>query len=203
MFIERLLPYWLLGSSVVFSLVLLGGRAGVPFIFGPAYAGAIPVLALLMVASCAFALFSACLPLVSAYGSTWVLSGICLISAVVNVALDLLLIPGFGINGSAVATVVTYSTSAVLALNVVEKKTGAKVLRLVWLATPALVACACSVLLEGLWFYPAALGLGAISVAALVRAFRLFRGDDAAFLDDLHLRVPFGLRASLFAAKRL
>ena len=201
-FIERLLPYWLLGTSILFGLVLLGARAGVPLVFGEAYAGAAPVLALLMVGSCAFALFSACLPLVSAYGSTWVLTGNCLASAAVNVALDLLLIPQFGINGAAMATVFAFSTSAVMALAFVQKRTGSRVLRLAWLGTPALVACACFMLLDGFWFYPVALGLGAISVFALVSAFRLFDIEDVAFMKELHVRMPFGFGAGSFAGKR-
>ena len=202
MFIERLLPYWLLGTSILFGLVLLGARAGVPLVFGDAYAGAAPVLALLMVASCAFALFSACLPLVSAYGSTWVLTGNCFASAAVNVALDLLLIPQFGIKGAAIATVFAYGTSAVIALAFVQKRTGGRVLRLGWLGTPALVACGCFMLLDGFWFYPAALGLGAISVLALVSAFRLFDVEDVAFMKELHVRMPFGFGAGSFAGKR-
>ena len=195
MFIERLLPYWLLGTSILFGLVLLGARAGVPLVLGQAYAGAAPILAVLMVASCAFALFSACLPLVSAYGSTWVLSGTCLASAAVNVMLDLLLIPQFGITGAAMATVFAYGSSAVMALAFVQKRTGGRVLRLGWLGTPALVACACFMLLDGFWFYPAALGLGAFTVFALVSAFRLFDVEDMAFMKELHLRIPFGLSA--------
>ena len=202
-FVERVLPYWVLGTSVLFSLVLLGARAGVPLVFGQAYTGAVPVLALLMVASCAFALFSACSPLVSAYGSTWVLSGIGLVSVAVNVALDLLLIPRFGINGAALATILAYSASAVLVLIFVQKKTGGRVLRLGWLATPVVVACACFMLLDGFWSYSAAVGMGAINVFALVIAFRLFHGDDAAFLKGLHLRLPFAFGAGAPAGRRL
>lgn len=200
---ERLLPYWLLGTSVLFSLVLLGARAGLPLVFGQGYSGAAPVLALLMVASCAFALFSACTPLVSAYGSTWIFTGICLVSAAVNVALDLLLIPRFGINGAAMATVLAYGTSAVLVLAFVQKRIGGRILRLGWLGIPVVVACGCFMLLDGFWFYPAALGLGAISVVALVGVFRLFRDEDALFLKGMNLKMPFGLGARSFAARRL
>ena len=202
MLMERLMPYWLLGTSVLFSLVLLGTRAGLLLVFGQDYAGAAPVLALLMVGSCAFALSSACMPLVSAYGSTWVLSGIGLVSAAVNVALDLLLIPPFGINGSALSTVLAYGTSAALVLIFVQKRTGGRILRLGWLGTPALVACACFMLLDGFWFYPAAVGMGAISVFVLVSVFRLFHGEDAAFLKELRLRMPFGFGARSFVARR-
>jgi O-antigen/teichoic acid export membrane protein len=34
MFVERLLPYWLLGTSLIFSVGVLAARVGVPFIFG-------------------------------------------------------------------------------------------------------------------------------------------------------------------------
>ena len=203
MLMERLLPYWLLGTSVLFSLVLLGARAGLPLVFGQPYSGAAPVLALLMVASCALALFSACMPLVSAYGSTWVLTGICLVSVAVNVVLDLLLIPRFGINGSAMATVLAYGTSAVLVLAFVQKRTGGRILRLGWLGTPTLVACACFLLLDGWWFYPVALGMVAISSFALVATFRLFHGEDAVFLRGLHLKMPLGLGAGSPAGRAL
>lgn len=193
--LERLLPYWLLGTSVLFTIVLLSARVGLPLVFGESYSAAAPVLALLMVSSCALALYNACTPLVSAYGSTWILAGIAALATSVNVVLNLLLIPSFGITGSAVATVMAYVTGTVLVVIFVQRRTGGRILRLGWLATPALVACACFLLLDGFWFYPVALGMAAISVSGLVAMFRLFRAEDAAFLRGLHLKLPFGLFA--------
>ena len=202
MLMERLLPYWLLGTSVLFSIVLLGARAGLPLAFGQSFSGAAPVLAILMVAASALALFNACAPLVTAYGSMWVLSAIYLASAGANVVLDLVLIPPFGIVGSALATVLAYGTSAVLVLIFVQRKIGGRVLRLGWLGAPVPVACVCFMLLDGFWFYAAVVVSVAISVLALVGVFRLFHSEDAVFLNDLHVPMPFGLSAGLPIARR-
>jgi O-antigen/teichoic acid export membrane protein len=113
----------------------------------------------------------------------------------VNIVLDLALIPRFGITGAAVATVITYVTIAVLVVMFVQRRTGGRILRLGWLATPAVGACGCFLLLDGFWFYPAALVTAAINVFALVTMFQLFRAEDAVFLRGLHLRLPFGLGA--------
>jgi O-antigen/teichoic acid export membrane protein len=203
MLMERLLPYWLLATSILFTLVLLGARVGVPLVFGPSYAGAVPALALLMVASCALAVFNACTSLAGAFGSTWMLAGVAFASTTVNVVMDLVLIPRFGITGSAMATVLAYGTAAALVLIFVQKKIGGRIFRLAWLGTPALVAYACCALLDGLWFYPAVMVSGAINVFALVVLFGLFRAEDAALLKGLRVRMPFGLGAESPAGKAL
>lgn len=192
---ERLLPYWLLATSVLFTLVVVGARVGLPLVFGKSFSGAAPALALLMVASCALAFYNAWTPLVTAYGSTWTLTGVSFVSMAINVVLDLVLIPRFGISGSAVATVMAYAASMLLVLIFMQRRSGDRILRLGWLGTPPLVACACFLLFDGFWFYPAALGMLAINVCALVAAFQLFRADDAAFLRGLNLKLPFGLGA--------
>ena len=202
MLMERLLPYWLLGTSCLFSLVLLGARAGVPLVFGQSFSGSAPVLAVLLVATSALALFNACAPLVTAYGSMWVLSSICLVSALANVALDILLIPAFGVVGSALATVLAYGTSAVLVLIFVQRRVGGRVLRLGWLGTPVVVACVSFMLLDGFWFYPMVVVAVAVSALALIGLFRLFRRDDAVFLNDLQVPMPFGLGGGLPIGRR-
>ena len=193
MLLERLLPYWLLGTSILFCLVLLGARAVVPLVFGQPFGGAAPVLALLMVATSLLALFNSLAPLVAAYGSMWVLSAITLVSAATNVVLNLVLIPPFGILGSALATVLAYGASAGLVLMFVHRKLGGRVLRLGWLNAPVFVTCICFMVIDGAWFYAAAPVAAAITIIALVALFRLFHPDDAVFLKDLSLPTPFGI----------
>ena len=192
---ERLLPYWLLGTSILFSLVLFAVRVGVPLVFGESFGAAAPIVALLMIATSALALFNSCAPLVAARGSMWVLSGIYFASAAANVVLDLILIPSFGVVGSALATVIAYSTSAVLVLTYVQQKVGSRVVRLGWLTVPVLITSICFMTLDGVWFYVVAPIAAAITVVILVVAFRLFHSDDAVFLKDLRLPTPFGLGA--------
>lgn len=200
---ERVLPYWLLGTSVLFTLVLLGSRVGLPLVFGPSYAGAAPVLALLMVASCALALFNSCTSLVGAFGATWVLTGISFVSTAVNVAMNLVLIPKFGITGSAMATVLAYLTGGVLILAFVQHRVGGKIVRLAWFTTPVMLAYGCFAVFESWWFYPAVVVLGSLNVMALVMVFKLFHAEDAAFFRGLHLRLPFGLGAGASAGRSL
>ncbi|MDA1166266.1 MAG: oligosaccharide flippase family protein [Planctomycetota bacterium] len=193
---ERLLPYWLLGTSILFSLAVLTARDLVPMLFGQSFGAATPVFALLMVATSALALFNSFAPVVAAYGSMWALSGICFASAAANVGLDLVLIPPFGILGSAMATILAYGTSAVLVLVVVQRSVGGKLLRLAWLSAPVVVSCICFMTLDGIWFYAGTPLATALTVLALVRGFQLFRNDDAAFFTDLRLPLPFGLGTS-------
>lgn len=200
---ERLLPYWLLGTSILFTLIVLAAPVGLSFVFGASYRGAAPVLALLMVASCALALYNVCSPLVTAYGATWTLTGVTFVSMAVNVALDLLLIPRFGIKGSAVATILAYSVSAVLALTVVQRRVHGRLFRLGAFGAPVLVACVCFMLMDGSAFYVAALGLSAATVAVSVYAFRLFRADDVALLRSLFRGLQFSMLGALRRGKSL
>lgn len=195
MLMERLLPYWLLGISVLFTVVLLASRVGVPFVFGPTFRDASPVLALLMVASAVLALHNAFTPLVTALGSTWALTGIAFVSTGVNVVGDLLLIPRFGILGSAWATVLAYVTGTALVVGFAQRRIGGRVLRLGWLCTPALTAYGCFTWFDGVRFYLAVLIAVGINVLVLVQAFRLFCAEDALFVRGLNLRLPFGLGA--------
>ena len=107
-FLDRTLPQWLLATSVLFIVILLTARWALPAIFGPVFGDSVPVLELLLVASSALALFNGLVPLISASGLTWGLSIVTLISASSNVLLDFLLIPRFGIVGSAWATVLAF-----------------------------------------------------------------------------------------------
>ena len=168
----------------------------IPLVFGEEFRGSVPVLALLVLATCGLALFNAFSPLIIALGSTWVLSGICLISGGVNVLMDFVLIPSYGIQGAALATVLAYGTSAFLVLGFVQTRVRARVVGLSVLALPVALVCLCFFVLQGALFYLLGILAGALSVYWLVGRFRLFRAEDAVFLQGLRLpaalfgRVP-------------
>lgn len=124
-FLQRGLPQWLLATSILFGALQLIIQRAVPLIFGDEFVGAVPVLGLLLVGSSAVALFNGLLPLVSADGSTWSLSGIAVASSGVNVALNFALVPRWGIEGAALGTAVAYAVSAVAVLWVVNARYGA------------------------------------------------------------------------------
>jgi O-antigen/teichoic acid export membrane protein len=134
-FLETTLPRWLITTSILFIVILLTARWVLPAIFGHAFEGSAPVLALLVVASSALALFNSLVPLVSASGLTWALSGVTLLSASANVLLNFVLIPSFGIIGSAWATVLAYSLSAGIVLMLVHRRFG-HVRHLPWFIAP-------------------------------------------------------------------
>ncbi len=75
-------------------------------------------------------------------------------------------------------------------------------LRLGWLGTPVVVACVSFMLLDGFWFYPMVVVAVAVSALALIGLFRLFRRDDAVFLNDLQVPMPFGLGGGLPIGRR-
>lgn len=185
---RRVFPYWLLGTSVLFCAVMLGMRPVVLTLFGPGFERAIPVLAILMLASSALALLTSFAPIASAYGSTWTLTSIYLAAAAVNVLMDFVLVPTYGINGAAVATVLAYGTAAALVLGLAQRRMGTRVIVLSVLSAPVLVVCLAFFWFAGVWFYVVAGAGGGLSVFGLSRAFGLFRGH--AFAERLLSPIP-------------
>lgn len=193
--VDRLFPYWFLGTSILFSVVLLVAGSIVPLVFGRAFQPAVPVLAILMLATCALAFFTAFSPLVGAFGSTWVLTSIGLLGGSVNVAMDLLLIPHYGIRGAASASVFAYVIAAVLALRFAQTRLRTGAFGLSVLALPVVIVCCCFFLLEGARFYLFAIPAAGMSVYWLIRRFQLFSREDAGFLRDFRVAaavVPVG-----------
>jgi O-antigen/teichoic acid export membrane protein len=188
-FVDRALPYWFMATAVLFTVVLLTADPLVPLVFGRAFAPSASVLAILMVAACALALFNAFSPLMSAFGATWALTGIALTSGVINVVLDLLLIPSYGIRGAACATVFAYAVSAALALGYVQKRLGRNVFRLALLAVPVLLVCGCFLALDPVRFYVCAVPAAGLSMWWLMHRFHLLRGDAALLLKGLRWRT--------------
>lgn len=169
-FLDRTLPQWLLTTSVLFIVILLTARWLLPAIFGPVFGDAVPVLALLLVASSALALFNGLVPLISASGLTWGLSGVTLISASTNVVLDFLLIPRFGIVGSACATVLAYSLSAGIVMILVQRRFG-HVRHLPWLIVPVPMVYLIILLVPDPVSYLVGVICGVVSVSVLLRVY--------------------------------
>jgi O-antigen/teichoic acid export membrane protein len=200
--VDRILPYWLLATSLLFSLVLLTADAIVPLVFGPAFEESARVLTLLMPAASALAIFSAFSPLLTARGATWVLTGIYLASGTVNVLFDIWLVPRYGIAGSALATIACYATSAAIVMQFARARLGAPVFRLAWLSLPVVLASVVLTVGRGPWAYAAAAASAAAAIAALMRAFRLFRGEDRIFFQSLRVVAPFVPGVPLAARRR-
>ena len=117
------------------------------------------------------------------------------------VVLDLILIPRFGIEGSAVATTLAYGVSAVLVLLLLQFRLRTGLFQFAFAGAPVLAASLCFLLVDGGWFYVAAPATAAASVVALVRAFGLFQRKDEMFLRELRQSMPFRLGAGVSAGK--
>ena len=184
-YVVRFLPYWLLGASFLFCAVLLSIGALVPLTFGAEFRGAVAPLAVLMLASVALALYNALTPVVCAYGDTWPLAVVCVVSALTNVGVNLWLIPRYGIVGAAAATVVAYWVSALGVLGLVQRRLSVPLTPLVTLGLPVAAVYVCLHYLPAAHQQAAAILTGALSIAGLLFAFRLFRGENAIVLHRL------------------
>lgn len=193
-YLRRMVPYWLLGTSTLFCLVLLGADPLVPLIFGHPFQGAVTPFAVLMIATASLALFNAFDPLLNAYGATWALMKVTAVSITVKVALTFWLTPLLGITGAAIATVGAYLTSAVLVMVLVRRHTGISALPMITLMAPVLIVCLARLFLVGPMFYLVALPGTILSIFALVYTFRLFEAKDREVLKDLWLATFHGAR---------
>ena len=193
--IEKLVPYGFLGFALLLSAGVLLAGAGIPLIFGPAFTGAVPPLGILLVATMALALFNTFMPLVSAYGDTWSLSRITLASALVNLGGALLLIPGFGIMGAAVATLLGHGTAAAMMLRGIQNRLALPALRFAIMGLPVVLMVVCAEALEGGAFYVAGLATLVISSIALGRAFKLLGRD--ALRELMRLDMPVFIKSGL------
>lgn len=147
--VERIVPYGLLGFALLLSVGVLASGLVIPLLFGPSFVGSVPPLILLLIASMGLALFNTFMPLISALGGTWMLSGITLTSALVNLAAALPLVPRYGVTGAAVATLLGYWAAAGMMLAATARAVRASVLRYAWLGSPVVAASACALLRYG------------------------------------------------------
>lgn len=184
-FLDRVLPYWFLATSVLFGVALLAVGPLVPLIFGEAFAAALPALAILIVASSALSLFNAFDPLLSAYGATVALAKVFVLSVSVKVLLSWLLIPQWGINGAAFSTVCGYAVCALSTMFLVQRKTGSRIMMLALFGAPVVVVCASVLYLPERYAPIAALAGGAACLYAVSTRFQLFQSEDRKLLKGI------------------
>jgi O-antigen/teichoic acid export membrane protein len=182
--VSRARPYWLLGLSGFLGLLLAAAGWVIRLVFGSAFAGAVPLLAVLMLATIAAAIFSSLAPLLTAAGAMWTITAVAAMSAGVNVGMNLVLIPRFGITGAAAATALAYAVAGGMILIAVGKRFGLPVVRYALFVAPVAAMYVCRATVQGAWFYPAAAGALGLALGGVVKAFRLFDRADLALLDS-------------------
>jgi len=199
-FVEKVIPHGLLVFSLGLSVLVLLMPPAVPLIFGPDFAGSVPPLALLMVATMGLALFNTFMALSYAWGDTWTVTVITMASAAVNFGAALLLVQSHGIQGVAVATVLGHGTAALMILAAVQRRLGVRTLRFALLALPVALATLCSFLFEGTYlYYLAGAGAAVLSTVLLIVSFGLFRRETLPLLFGGEGRLPVMIKSGLKA----
>jgi O-antigen/teichoic acid export membrane protein len=193
--IEKVVPYGCLGFSIFLSMCALASGVVIPHIFGKPFSESVLPLILLLVATMGLALYSMFMSLMYAHGFGWVVTIITIASAAVSFAAALGLIPRYGINGAALATVLGYITAAGMMLAVTQWRLGLPTLRLGFLGLPIASVAFCALLLHDVYFYLTALGGIVISTSTLVYKFGLLRKDVLAVLAEV--KIPLMVRAGL------
>lgn len=189
MFLQRVLPYWFIAVSAVFSVALIVAGPLMSIVFGQAFQPAYPAFAVLLVASSALALYNSLDPLVVAWGRTWVLAMICIGSALVKIAVAIPMIQVWGIQGAAASTACTYWFSAVAVAVVVQRQTGVRLFRIMLLASPVAVACFAVLIMEGRDYYMIPiLGTG-MALYVLTNWLGLFQEADRSLFRELSMAV--------------
>lgn len=147
--LRRVIPYWLLAYGIGLGVLIGLARTLVPLAFGAGFAAATPVLWALLVGAAIAALFATFQALLTAHGLVWPVSIAVVAAVAVNVILDLVLIPPFGIVGSSLATVASYAVSTGITLVAAGTRLRQETGRYVVFLAPPLVAAGCSLVFEG------------------------------------------------------
>ena len=186
-YLERVVPQlsvlWCLGLLAMSLVAPLPFRA----IFGAEFSASAEQFTVLL-GAVAFQLVTAsCGPVLAAYDLVGVVPRVLVAMAALNLALDLVLVPGIGARGAALATVASYALAAALYLVSAERRLGTS--SRAALVPPAITAIVLLVTAAPALRLGLAIG-AAVAIVAWARARGLFRLEDAAILDAIGLPGP-------------
>ena len=180
--VERLTPYLLLAFNTAAAVGIILAPAVVPLVFGADFAGAVAPLGVLLLTAGLAAVFSVLNPLLVAHGVLWPVTRGVILAVTLNVLFDLVLIPRYGLLGAALATLIAYCVTTAFALAAVHERLRMASFRYVLFVLPVAAVELCALLLDSALFTVTSVGLLAITTAALVWIFGLFRSEDRALL---------------------
>jgi O-antigen/teichoic acid export membrane protein len=188
--VQQVLPYGLLGVSLVLGSCAIVAKAAIPLLFGADFGGAAGLLMVLIMSSMALTSVSLLLPFFNAYGLTWILSGISLTSAVVNALAALLLVPAHGALGAAIAGLCASAAGALVAVAAIRQRFRIAPARLLVVCTPGVAAALVGLLAEGAWAYVGAAAALVAGAYAVTVGLRLFGPRDLAALARVGVHLP-------------
>jgi O-antigen/teichoic acid export membrane protein len=195
-YVDRFIPQIAFLWSVVLSLAMVLMPLGFTLLFGEGFRASLDVLLILLVGLSSYVLFSLHRPILHVYKLTKKALLITVVALSFNVLLDFILVPRYGINGAAVATV-----CSLFAMTVMQTRVTGSYLKMTHLKQFAPLSIA------GVAFI-AALAVKRSSFLCVIAAFtvlcyswilskrlKIFSSDDARFLD--RIEMPARIRRML------
>ncbi len=119
--VERSCRYMAAVGVPLAVLVMTGAPALIELLFGPDFAGSAAVLRILVAATALTFVYMPLVHALNATGHEWQWIGVTVLNSVVNVGLNLVLIPAYGVHGAAVSTVVCELIALLLALALIRR----------------------------------------------------------------------------------
>jgi O-antigen/teichoic acid export membrane protein len=182
-FLRDVLPLLTLGWSAACVVAAVLGGYLVPLVFGPQYVAVSDLLWPLMLTSALAApALLAYIPISNVKAATYVQAAMAITAAVVNVALNLLLIPSFGLIGCAWATATAHAAGLLVGAHLVHRLVPSSRGWTMPATIPAFLATGCAALVGG-----DALGVMGITILASGVIVVLYRKAALAGVDALRM----------------
>jgi O-antigen/teichoic acid export membrane protein len=187
LYLRRVLPHLILAWSVILAVAVTLSPAIFPLCFGSAFRPVAAPFSILMVAcSLAGIVQFGYAPLANAWKMTWLNTCVGITSGLVNLAMDWLLIPRFGVAGCAAASVVASVVAVCLLMSLTHKKMGIGGIAHPLVATlPVPVAVLLSITGQSMWIGFAS---AAAATGVVVWACNLFSPEDRKWLGRIGSR---------------
>ena len=192
-YVNRFIPQMSFLWSCLISIVMVAAHFGFNLIFEQSFAPSSQVLLILLLGLSSYILFSLYRPILLVYKMTGRIFTINVIALIVNVLLDFMLVPTFGINGAAVATALAIATMVFL-----QFKATSDYLKVFNIRQflPLSIACLTFFLLTVLekTFLTGMVSISAIVLFSwiLLKTTKIFKKDDINLLEKLNM--PYGLK---------
>jgi len=120
------LPLFATGWLIIVVIGISISDFVIPFLFSSKYISAVPSFKILLFSSFFYFISIYLLPLVNAYDLVKYSQAINIFKSIVNIVMDFILVPRFGIIGAAYGTLISYASGSVLSIILVNKKIRSK-----------------------------------------------------------------------------
>ncbi len=197
---------------MTFSLVLVlvpfvilfisSADAIIGIIFGPSFLGASETLQILSVSMLIYSVFIIFQTTLDAIGKPFLNTKIMFVIAAVNIILNIMLVPLFGILGAAVASFISFTCGMILGFWEVERhvKSSIQYKKLATIFACGIAASAAAYGFNRMFSFHiyteivASLFIGMLVYLALIISLRLVTREDVRFVDTLGIKIPGPMR---------